>query len=316
MNLHLTRQGATLRLRQGRLLLEAEGETLASFPARQVRRVAVWGNVRLSTPALTFLLRQGVPVFFFSQEGFLYGVAGAFPEPHPDHLRAQFGASALPLARAFVEGKLRSALALLERHGLPEAERVRQALAQAEAASTLDLLRGAEGAGSRAYFAGLARLLAPYGFSGRNRRPPQDPVNAALSYGYAVLLGRVQVAVRLAGLHPEVGFLHAEGRRNPSLALDLMEEFRVPVVDGLVLSAFRRGRLTPNHAEARAGGVYLNEEGKRTLLGLLEERFLQESTHPLGFRKPYQELIETQAHRLKAAILGRERYTPFYLRQR
>ncbi len=93
-----------------------------------------------------------------------------------------------------------------------------------------------------------------------------------------------------------------------------MEEFRVPVVDGLVLSAFRRGRLTPDHAEARAGGVYLNEEGKRTLLGLLEERFLQESTHPLRFRKPYQELIEVQAHRLKAAILGRERYTPFYLR--
>lgn len=272
MTLHLARQGATLRLRQGRLLLEAEGETLATFPARQVRRVAVWGNVRLSTPALTFLLRQGVPITFFSQEGFLYGVAGAFPDPHPDHLRAQFAAPPLPLARAFVEGKLRSALALLERHGLSEAEEVRRALALAKEAKNLDQLRGTEGGGSRAYFAGLARLLAPYGFGGRNRRPPQDPVNAALSYGYAVLLGRVLLAVRLAGLHPEVGFLHAEGRRNPSLALDLMEEFRVPVVDAVVLSAFRRGGLTPHHAEVRAGGVYLNEEGKRVFLALLEAR--------------------------------------------
>jgi CRISPR-associated protein Cas1 len=314
MTLHLTRQGATLRLRQGRLLLEEEGVEVGSFPARQVRRVALWGNVRLSTPALVFLLRQGAPVFFLSLEGFLYGVAGAFPDPHPAHLRAQFGAEALPLARAFVVGKLRSAQALLLRHGLPEAEEVAQALARAGEAQRLESLRGAEGEGSRAYFQGLGRFLAAQGFGGRTRRPPRDPVNAALSYGYALLLGRVLVAVRLAELHPEVGFLHAEGRRSPALALDLMEEFRVPVVDAVVLSAFRRGHLTPAHAEAREGGVYLNEEGRRRLIELLEGRFLEEVAHPLGFRKPLGEMIELQAHRLKKAILGKEAYTPYYLR--
>lgn len=233
--------------------MEEEGREVAGFPARQVRSVALWGNVRLSTPALVFLLRQGVPVFFYSLEGFLHGVAGAYPDPHPAHLRAQFAAEGLPLARAFVVGKLRSALALLERHRLPEAGGVVEALARAEGASELERLRGAEGEGSRVYFQGLARLLGPYGFGGRTRRPPRDPVNAALSYGYALLLGRVLVAVRLAGLHPEVGFLHAEGRRSPALALDLMEEFRVPVVDQVVLSAFRRGLLTPSHAEVREG---------------------------------------------------------------
>ena len=314
MTLHLTRQGATLRLRQGRLLLEEEGREVAGFPARQVRSVALWGNVRLSTPALVFLLRQGVPVFFYSLEGFLHGVAGAYPDPHPDHLRAQFAAEGLPLARAFVVGKLRSALALLERHRLPEAGGVAEALARAEGALELERLRGAEGEGSRAYFQGLARLLGPYGFGGRTRRPPRDPVNAALSYGYALLLGRVPVAVRLAGLHPEVGFLHAGGRRSPALALDLMEEFRVPVVDQVVLSAFRRGLLTPSHAEAREGGVYLNEEGRRRLIQLFEERLLEEVSHPLGFRKPLGETIEVQAQRLKAALLGRGEYTPFYLR--
>ncbi|BBL83272.1 hypothetical protein TthAA37_21570 (plasmid) [Thermus thermophilus] len=96
-----------------------------------------------------------------------------------------------------------------------------EALARAEGALGLERLRGAEGEGSRAYFQGLARLLGPYGFGGRTRRPPRDPVNAALSYGYALLLGRVLVAVRLAGLHPEVGFLQAEGRRSPALALYL-----------------------------------------------------------------------------------------------
>ena len=210
-------------------------------------------------------------------------------------------------------GKLRSALALLERHRLPEAGGVAEALARAEGALELERLRGAEGEGSRAYFQGLARLLGPYGFGGRTRRPPRDPVNAALSYGYALLLGRVLVAVRLAGLHPEVGFLHAGGRRSPALALDLMEEFRVPVVDQVVLSAFRRGLLTPSHAEAREGGVYLNEEGRRRLIQLFEERLLEGVSHPLGFRKPLGETIEVQAQRLKAALLGRGEYTPFYL---
>ncbi len=186
-------------------------------------------------------------------------------------------------------------------------------MGRAEEARTLERLRGAEGLGSRAYFAGLAHLLGTHGFSGRSRRPPKDPVNAALSYGYAVLLGRSLLALRLCGLHPEVGFLHAEGRRSPALALDLMEEFRIPVVDQVVLTAFRRGQLTPAHTEPRQGGVYLNEEGKKRLITLLEARFAEEATHPLGFRKAYGELLELQAHRLKAAILGRSAYTPFYL---
>lgn len=314
MVIHLIHQGATLRLRQGRLLLESEGVALRSFPARQVRQVVVWGNVRLSTPALTFCLRQGVPVLFLSQDGLLYGVAAAFPDPHPDHLRAQFAQDPLPLARAFVVGKLRSAMVMLKRHGLPGKEAVEEALEQAMRSRQLDRLRGAEGLGSRAYFAGLSYLLGEYGFQGRTRRPPQDPVNAALSYGYALLLGRVLLAVRLAGLHPEVGFLHSEGRRNPSLALDLMEEFRIPVVDQVVISAFRRGGLAPAHAEVRNGGVYLNEEGKRILITLLEERFLQEATHPLGFRKAYGELLGVQAARLKAAILKGEAYTAFHIK--
>lgn len=150
-----------MRLRQGRLLLEEEGREVAGFPARQVRSVALWGNVRLSTPALVFLLRQGVPVFFYSLEGFLHGVAGAYPDPHPAHLRAQFAAEGLPLARAFVVGKLRSALALLERHRLPEAGGVVEALARAEGASELERLRGRKGRGAGSTSRALPGSSAP-----------------------------------------------------------------------------------------------------------------------------------------------------------
>ncbi|AFV75892.1 uncharacterized protein predicted to be involved in DNA repair [Thermus oshimai JL-2] len=101
MHLYLAHQGGTLRLRQGRLLLEGEEDPIASFPARQVRGVALFGNVRLSTPALVFLLRQGAALHFFSLEGALHGSAGAHPDP--EVLKAQLQAPPLPLARAFVE---------------------------------------------------------------------------------------------------------------------------------------------------------------------------------------------------------------------
>jgi CRISPR-associated protein Cas1 len=267
------------------------------------------------------LLRQGVPVLYATLEGQLYGQATAPQGLAPEVLRAQLLAqqSPLPLAQSFVEGKLRSGFSVLERLSRQapvqaQLQEMEAALKALRSASSLEALRGVEGGAARAYFAGLQAVLSPYGFAGRNRRPPTDAENAALSYGYMVLLGRTLLALHLAGLHPELGLLHAEGRRAPALAFDLMEEFRVPVVDAVVTAAFLRGELDPKqHAEPRNGGVYLGDTGRKVLLRLLEERLNQEAQHPKGFRKPYQELLETQAARLKAAILGREPYTPFYL---
>ncbi|GEM87853.1 CRISPR-associated endonuclease Cas1 [Meiothermus granaticius] len=321
MTLHLTEQSATLRLRQGRLLVELDEQILAQLPARKVRGVVVWGNVRLTTPALAFLLRQEVPVLYTTLEGQLYGQAIAPQGLPPEVLRAQMQAqlNPLPLALGFIEGKLRSAISVLERLArqflvAPHLQELRAALEALPQVPHLQALRGTEGNAARAYFGGLQHALSPFGFTGRNRRPPTDAVNAALSYGYMVLLGRTLLALHLAGLHPELGLLHAEGRRAAALAFDLMEEFRVPVVDAVVVGAFLRAELHPQkHSEAKGGGVYLNDTGRKTLLRLLEARFAQEAQHPRGFRQTYQALIETQAARLKAALLGRESYTPFYL---
>ncbi|WP_052297136.1 CRISPR-associated endonuclease Cas1 [Marinithermus hydrothermalis] len=172
-----------------------------------------------------------------------------------------------------------------------------------------------EGIATRTYFEGLASGLGPYGFGGRSRRPPRDAPNAALSYGYALLLARAWLAVVLAGLHPEVGFLHVEGRRNPALALDLMEEFRVPVVDVTVLRAFQEGVLDPaQHFEARGGGVYLNEGGRKRLVRVLAHRLNQEVRHPDGSKRTtYAGMIAYQGVRLAAAVEGRRAYHPFFL---
>lgn len=324
MILHLTEQNTTLRLKAGRLLLEVDGQTLSEVPARKVRMVVLHGNVRLSTPVQRFLMQQGAAVLFASLEGQLYGLAHSADIAPASRLRAQLAATPGPLgfqvAQAVLQGKLMSALRLVQRvaslypQALESQQRLQELLVSLPQASTLDQLRGIEGLAARTYFEVLSWVLRPYGFDGRNRRPPKDPPNAALSYGYALLQGRVWLAVLQAGLHPEVGVLHAETRRNPALVLDLMEEFRIPVVDQVMLRAFVRKQLDPQlHFEKRDGGVYLNHAGRKVWIGLFEQRLTEVVEHPQKFSRPLWQLIELQASRMAAHFENREVYSPFYL---
>jgi len=312
--LHLLHQGAKLRLRAGRLLLEAEdGGQLLSVPARKVRRVVVHGNVGFTTPALVFLLKNRATIAFVSMSGGLYGLASSLPWPAPDRIARQLAfegtAPALELARTLVRAKLSSQVEYLRRQGVPSAslEWGRELLSRLRQASSLDGIRGLEGLGSRLYFQELGRLSPDLGFDGRRRRPPRDPVNAALSYAYTLLLGVATSAVMHAGLHPEIGVLHATGRRRPSLALDLMEEFRVPVVDVPVFAAFRKRDLDRRDARVTASGVYLGEKSKRRLVEIIEGR--------LGFAArggpTYLERIFNQAERLAGAVVHGKDYRPF-----
>ena len=133
---------------------------------------------------------------------------------------------------------------------------------------------------------------------GRHRRPPPDLVNAALGYGYAILLGECVAACQGAGLHPSFGLLHAEDDRCPSLALDLMEEFRPLIVDQVVAELVRRRSLTAEHTrrDTARNGVLLTEKGRQRLTAGIEDRLLT-MTHHLGsgHRVPYRRLIQLQA---------------------
>jgi CRISPR-associated protein Cas1 len=139
-------------------------------------------------------------------------------------------------------------------------------------------------------------------------------VNAALSYGYAVLLGEAISALAAAGLDPAAGFLHADDGNRPSLALDLMEEFRPLIVDATVCELFRRGSLARRHGrvEADRGGVWLTEKGRRALVSGLEDRLLTIAYHvPSGTKTSYRRAIHLQAAQIASDIeAGDVRYRP------
>ncbi len=317
------------------LRVEADGQKLLQVPLQHLGAVTLFGSASMSTGAMERCAEDGREVTFLDFAGrFRFRISGpvngnvllrkAQYEAHSDPLQT------LELARLFVAGKVRNSRSLLLRgaRDAPDPERkarigrtveeLSAMLDMLPKAETLDEVRGVEGQSSAAYFEAFGELihaLPEFSFRVRTRRPPRDRVNALLSFLYAMLTGDVQGAVEGVGLDPQFGFLHALRPGRPSLALDLMEEFRSCVVDRLVLALVNRRQLRAEHFEERedGGSILLTEEGRKAVLTAYQKRkedlvphpFLKEKT-PLGL-----------AWHLQARLLARylrkdmESYTPF-----
>ncbi len=316
--LYATTPGSRLSKRGGRIVLLEEGREVASRRLIDVSHIAVHGNVTVGSAVLRACFDAGVPVLWFTYGGWLSGYASGMPSKNVQVRIRQHRASALgapELAAAFVSGKIRNSRTLLRRHGGKEAAATVGQLAglarQAEAERRLERLLGIEGTAARLYFGAFGRLLAPRGplgvfdFEARNRRPPRDPVNAMLSFVYALLVKDTLVAALAAGLEPYLGLYHRPGFGRPALALDLAEEFRPLVADSAVLTAVNNGEVDAGDFVSRAGAVALTAHGRRKLIRVYERRMATELVHPLfKYRATYRRTLEIQARLLAAVLLG------------
>jgi CRISPR-associated protein Cas1 len=288
--LFLTQDVSSVRLANGALEIERatpEGADTMRLLLSQIDRVTVIGRPPVSLPALLSVLYAGMPCFFVSSHGRWRGALHSDEDRNAARRLAQYGRAAdrkfaLGVARPLVAAKIGNQLAVLRRFGRNRPERrgifhrspsLERLGKKALKASSLDSLRGTEGAASRTYFEALAGAFpASMPFEDRNRRPPRDPANSLLSFSYALLLGEMEGAVRAHGLDPAIGHLHEDRTRTPSLPLDLMEPFR-PACDRFVVKLANLGTLrTGDHFESRDdGGVFLNADGRRAFFPAWEE---------------------------------------------
>jgi CRISPR-associated protein Cas1 len=317
--LYATTPGSRVTKRGGRVVLIEGGEQVATRRLLDVSHIAVFGNVDVGSALLRECFDVGIPILWFSAGGWFSGLAHGMPPKNVaarmrQHRAAMVGAP--EIAGSCIAGKIRNQRTLLRRHGGAEGKRAVEQLAglarQAEAKPDLASLLGVEGTAARIYFEGFARLLrppAPLGaqptWAGRNRRPPRDPVNAVLSFVYAMLVKDCTVALLAAGLDPFVGLLHQPRFGRPSLALDLAEEFRPLVGDSVTLTLINTGELTAKHFVARAVGVTLTRPGRAAVIGAYERRMRTELKHPtFGYRASYRRSLEIQARLLAAVLAG------------
>ena len=198
------------------------------------------------------------------------------------------------------------------------AERLVELARRAPAAESIEALLGIEGEAAARYFGVFDAMLDREGFTfeTRTRRPPLDPVNALLSFGYSLLSTDCLSALQGTALDPAVGFLHAERPGRPALALDLMEELRPLVVDRFVLALLRLGQLHPTDFERLATGeVRLTDAGRRTFITEYQQRKAESVAHPLvAAPVPWALVPHIQARLLARAVRGEAEYVPFLVK--
>jgi CRISPR-associated protein Cas1 len=325
-------------------------ERTVRIPLLKVEQVVVLGDSTVTTPALLALLEQNADICFCDYWGRFQGRLAPAVSKNVFVRAAQFRSHdhyprRVALAARFVRGKLHNQRTLLLRsnralQGQEQAEVVAAAAqtigelveevdrleteedgppdpAHPQLESALGTLHGLEGAGAAAFFRGFGCLLKqPLGFDGRHRRPPTDPVNSLLSFGYVLLMNHVLSALQIVGFDPYIGYLHSQGYGKPSLALDLMEEMRTPVVDSVVLTVINKQIMQPKHFEEQLGVHQLTANGRKLFLQQFEARLNTEIQHPVfGYKASYRRCLELQARLLAKFLLGEiPAYRPFQIR--
>ncbi len=303
------------------------GRTLAArFPMHGIEALVLTGHADMTNEALARCVRRGIRVASLSGSGAVRFMVGGATKGNVLLRVAQLRAAddpgrTLGLGRMFVAGKLQNQRRMIQRWSwdAPQSTRrffdeqravVEERLGALGTKTNGDAVRGIEGDASRRYFKALGghleRVAPAFPFVQRSRRPPLDPFNALISYLYGLLTIEAVGALDAAGLDPQVGYLHRLRPGRPSLALDLIEEFRASVADRFAVGAIARRMITIDHFVVLPGGAYaLTDEGRRTVVRLYDAWRSEETTHLLLRQSvPRSTLVTTQATLLARHLRG------------
>ncbi len=334
--LYVQARGAKVAKKGEVLEVSLDDEAVASARLMDVSQVVLQGGVYLTGPALHELMARNIPVTWLSHGGWFLGHTVGLGHKNVELRTAQYRASfdaahCLRLARDLVVAKIRNQRTLLRRNwkrGEAPDELIaafRHDIDAAERAHDAAQLLGVEGQAAARYFRHFNQMLSlpeggaadwPFDFERRTRRPPTDPVNAMLSYAYALLSRSVAVTLTAVGFDAYRGFSHQPRYGRPALALDVMEPFRPLLADSAVLMAINNGEVGPDDFVSAGGAVNLNERGRRAFIAAFERRLSQEVTHPIfGYAAQYRQIVEIQCRLLGRHLLGEiDRYPNFTTR--
>ena len=314
----VARSGETLEV-------SIEDKVVSHARIGEVSQLVVLGNVYVTTPCLQELMSRGIPITWMSYGGWFMGHSVGTGHKNVELRTAQFRASfdearCLRIAKGLVEAKILNARTLLRRNWRqeekPEAllDAMKEYARDTRRARTLAELLGIEGNAAARYFGAFANLIKPgdtaseefkFDFTARNRRPPTDPVNALLSFSYALLARAFTVTLAAVGFDPYRGYYHQPRYGRPALALDLMEPFRPLIADSAVIMAINNGEVRPTDFIRSGRAVALTPDGRKRFIAGFERRMSQEITHPVfGYKASYRRLVEIQARLLGRHLLG------------
>lgn len=325
--LYITTQGAYLRRDHATLQVKVDGKAKLTVPLHHLEGVVCFGRISVSPGVYMVCGDQALAISFLTEQGqFLARVEGPVQGNvllrREQYRLADDRAACLRMARPMIAAKIQNERGLLlrsarDRGDGPASAALRRAathiaavMGQLGRVADLDAARGIEGETARTFFEAFNQMIVQqndrFSFDGRSRRPPLSPVNALLSFVYALLRHDCESALQAVGLDPAVGYLHVDRPGRPSLALDLMEEFRALIADRLVLALINRRQVQPSGFSTAPGGAVSMDDGtRRAVLTAYQQRKREEVQHPLLNETVLIGLLpHVQARLLARAIRG------------
>lgn len=318
--IYIQEQGASVGKAGESIVISHKGVEVARAGLKDVSQVVLCGNISISAAAVHLCCESGIPIVHMSMGHWFYGITNGITLRNAFDRAAQFSAASDPswqlrFGRALVSAKGANQRTLLRRNASPRPDRqleeMERLIRSADRAEALDELLGIEGAIASYYFGSFGTLLrssdvdTEWDFQNRNRRPPQDPVNALLSFAYALLAKECTVALLAEGLDPWWGLYHRPRHGRPSLALDLMEEFRPLVADSAVITAINTGMVGTRNFVRSSSACMLSPAGRKALIRAFEARLDQLVTHPLfDYRCSWRAVIRLQARLISRWLRG------------
>ncbi len=328
-SLYISQQGCYISLQKEQIVIKQGHTILDKVQIPFLEQILLFGNSQITTQAIRTCLQRDIPIVYLSRMGYCYGRIIAIERGYRQLSRYQQQLSMLErllIARQIVKAKLKNSRTLLQRqHRRKSSDLIAQAIDTLEYLAERSLqveeiaqLMGIEGAGAATYFGVFGECLdrEDFVFTARSRRPPGNPVNAMLSFGYQVLWNHLLALVELQGLDPYYACLHQSSERHAALASDLIEEFRAPIVDSLVFYLVNRSIINAeSDFEYRDGGCYLNDTGRKKYLKAFLQRMEELVQADSGEQQPRWDTLMQQVKAYKRCVYDPSLpYKPYLIR--
>jgi CRISP-associated protein Cas1 len=328
-SLYVSQQGCYLSLKQESIVVKQKEQILAEVQLPLIEQILIFGKSQVTTQVIRTCLWRNIPIVYLSRMGYCYGRILPIERGYRQLARyqQQLGfVDRLLVARQIVKGKLKNSRVILQRQRrrlnsdniAAAIQNIGYLLEKVEKADSIDKLMGYEGAGAVNYFSAFGESLTNpnFVFLARSRQPPGNQVNALLSFGYQVLWNHLLALIEIQGLDPHQACLHQGSERHAALASDLIEEFRAPIVDSLILWLVNSKAIDAEEDfEYNNGGCYLNNSGRKKYLGAFLRRMEEAIENKDGDRQPRWDLLTQQVKSFKQFVYDPScLYQPFLIR--
>lgn len=327
--LYISQQGCSVSLCQEYLLIKQKDNSCQQVQLPLIEQVLVFGQSQVTTQALRACLKRNIPILYLSRMGQCHGRLLPMQQGYRQLARYQSElseATRLSVAKAIVQAKLRNSRVLLQRQARQRSkESLSEVIQQLDVlivsageASSNQVLMGVEGASAASYFSVLGDCLVnpEFQFTERSRRPPADPVNALLSFGYQLLWNHLYSLIEAQNLDPYEACLHQGTRKHAALASDLIEPFRAPLADSLMLYLVNHNVMDlESDFTFKGGGCYLNGNGRRKYLRAFIARMEEEIQTGGEDPQPRWDLLMAQVKAYRKFVYDQKvQFKPYLIR--